>query len=34
MNNDRARDSLARLLGVKSVIKTAKLDTDTTSTTQ
>ena len=35
MNNGRARDSLARLLGVKSVIKTAKLDTDTkTSTTQ
>jgi Flp pilus assembly protein TadD len=35
MNNDRARESLARLLGVKSVIKTAKVDTDTkTSTTQ
>ena len=35
MNNDRARESLARLLGVKSVIKTAKVDIDSkTSTTQ
>jgi Flp pilus assembly protein TadD len=33
MNNDRARDSLARLLGVKSVIKTAKVDTDSKTTT-
>jgi len=34
MNSDRARESLARLLGVKSVIKTAKVDTETKSTTQ
>ena len=34
MDSDRARDSLARLMGVKSVIRTAKVDTDTTSTTQ
>ena len=34
MDSDRARESLARLLGVKSVIKTAKVDTDTTTTTQ
>ena len=33
MDNGRARDSLARLLGVKSVIKTAKVDTDTTTST-
>jgi len=33
MNNDRARDSLARLLGVKSVIKTAKVDIDPKTTT-
>ena len=34
MDSDRARDSLARLLGVKSVIKTAKVDTEMKSTTQ
>ena len=34
MDSDRARESLARLLGVKSVIQTAKADTDTKSTTQ
>jgi tetratricopeptide (TPR) repeat protein len=33
MDSDLARQSLARLLGVKSVIKTAKVDTDTSNTT-